>query len=76
VSASATYTCVLPARQETVLFVSALLHARRRRLGARNGRRSLTCFQQAVLVMRWFLDGTRVRQLATDNAISVANAYR
>ncbi|WP_405098360.1 transposase family protein [Micromonospora sp. NBC_01412] len=67
---------MLPARQETVLFVSALIHARRQRLGTRRGRRALTCFQQAVLVMRWFLDGTRVRQLAVDNAISVPNVYR
>jgi hypothetical protein len=76
VSATLTYTCVLPARQETVLFVSTLLHARRRRLGTRRGRRGLTCFKQAVLVLRWFLDNIRVRQLATDNAISVPNAYR
>lgn len=75
-SAIVTYTCVLPARQETVVFVSALLHDRRRRLGTRRGRRALTCFQQAVLIMRWFLDGTRVSQLAADNAISVPNAYR
>jgi hypothetical protein len=65
-----------PGTEETVLFVSALLYAQRQRLGTRRGRRALTCFQQAVLVMRWFLDGTRVRQLAADNTISVPNAYR
>jgi hypothetical protein len=31
---------------------------------------------QAVLVLRWFLDGTRVAQLATDNAIGASTAYR
>ncbi|MBB5871966.1 hypothetical protein F4553_005345 [Allocatelliglobosispora scoriae] len=56
--------------------MSALIYARRQRLGTRRGRRSLTCFQQAVLVIRWFLDNTRVRQLAADNAISVPNVYR
>jgi hypothetical protein len=31
---------------------------------------------RAVLVLRWFLDGTRVKQPATDNAISVKTVYR
>lgn len=74
--ASVTYTAVLDAREETVLFVASLLHAERRRRGTRARRRALTCFQQAVLVVRWFLDATRLRQLATDNAISVPTAYR
>src|SRR3954454_6253135 len=30
----------------------------------------------AVLVLRWFLDATRVSQLATDNGISLSTAYR
>jgi hypothetical protein len=29
-----------------------------------------------VLVLRWFLDGTRVAQLATDNQLSRSTAYR
>lgn len=29
-----------------------------------------------ILVLRWFLDATRVAQLATDNQISLATAYR
>jgi hypothetical protein len=64
---SVTYTATLGARRETVLYVSSLLHAQRSRRGTRNGTRSLGCFDQAVLVLRWFLDGTRVRQLAADN---------
>jgi hypothetical protein len=32
-------------------------------------------FNQAVLVLRWFLDDTRVRQLAVDNAIGKSTAY-
>ncbi|GHA58045.1 hypothetical protein GCM10010303_82180 [Streptomyces purpurascens] len=31
---------------------------------------------QAVLVLRWFVDGTRVAQLARDNGISNPTAYR
>src|SRR3954470_16498921 len=71
-----TYTAVLPAPDETVLFVSGLLAAERRRRGTRRGRRALGCFRQAVLILRWFLDGTRLAQLAADNAISASTAYR
>ena len=59
-----TYTAVLPASDETVRFVSGLLAAERRRRGTRRGRRALGCYRQAVLLLRWFLDGTRLAQLA------------
>jgi hypothetical protein len=74
-SASVTYVATLSVREETVLSVSALLHAERLRRGTRAGTRSLSCFKQAVLIIRWFLDGTRVKQLATDNAIGRSTAY-
>ncbi len=51
-----TYTAVLPVAEETVQFVSGLLAAERRRRGTR-GRRALDCYRQAVLVLRWILDG-------------------
>src|SRR3954463_9525379 len=76
VSDPVTYTAVLPAPDETVLFVSALLAAERRRRGTRRGRRALGCYRQAVLILRWFLDGTRLAQLAADNAISASTGYR
>jgi hypothetical protein len=72
---SVTYTAALSVREETVLYLSSLLHTERLRRGTRTGRRSLTCFKQAVLVLRWFLDGTRMKQLATDNAISTSTGY-
>lgn len=71
-----TYTAVLPIRQSTVSFVSGLLAAERARRGTRQGRRVLGCYRQAVLVLRWFLDGTRVAQLAVDHTISTSTAYR
>src|SRR3954447_20406854 len=71
-----TYTAVLPASDETVLFVSGLLAAERRRRGTRRGRRALGCYRQAVLILRWFVDGTRLAQLARDNAISASTVYR
>lgn len=71
-----TYTAVLPAPEETVLFVSGLLAAERRRRGTRRGRRALGCYRQVVLILRWFLDGTRLAQLAADNRISASTTYR
>lgn len=73
---SVTYTATLPVRDQTVLFLSALLHAERARRGTRAGRRALGSFAQAVLVLRWFYDATRVAQLAADNRIGLSTAYR
>jgi DDE superfamily endonuclease len=72
---SVTYTATLPVSGHTVLFVSGLLNAERRRLGTRAGTRSLGCYRQAILVLRWLLDGTRIRQLAADNALSRSTGY-
>jgi hypothetical protein len=72
---SVTYTATLGVREETVLYLSGLLHAERLRRGTRRGRRSLGCFRQAVLVIRWFLDGTRLCQLARDNQIGRSTGY-
>jgi hypothetical protein len=76
VSDPVTYTAVLPVSEETVLFVSGLLAAERRRRGTRGRRRALGCYRQAVLVLRWFCDGTRLAQLAADNRIGSSTAYR
>ncbi|MFV2020122.1 HARBI1 family protein [Micromonospora sp. LOL_023] len=72
---SIAYTATLPVRDETVSHLSGLLHAERLRRGTRQGRRVLTCFRQAVLVLRWLLDGTRMSQLARDNTISLSTGY-
>ncbi|RAO39021.1 hypothetical protein PSN13_00045 [Micromonospora saelicesensis] len=56
-------------------FLSGLLHAERQRLGTRALTRSLGCFKQAVLVIRWLIDGTRISQLAGDNTISRSTGY-
>jgi hypothetical protein len=49
---SVTYTATQSVRAETVLYLSRLLHAERRRRGTRCGTRALSCFKQAVLVIR------------------------
>jgi hypothetical protein len=72
---SVTYTATLPVGEHTVLFLSGLLHAERQRLGTRTGTRALGCYRQAVLVLRWLLDGTRITQLAPDNALSRSTGY-
>ncbi len=71
-----TYTAVLPVAEDTVQFVSALLAADQRRRCTRPKRRALGCYRQAVLVLRWFLDGTRLAQLAVDHRIGRSTAYR
>ena len=70
------YSAVLPVSEETVLFVSGLLAVERRRRGTRGRRRALGCYRQAVLVLHWFLDGTRLAQLGADNRIGRSTAYR
>ena len=74
-SISITYTTILEIGWETVEHLARLLAAHRARIGTRKGTRSLGPFKQAVLVIRWFLDGTRVRQLRADNGIGKPAAY-
>jgi len=72
---SVTYTAVLDVSEDGVLFLSGLLHAERVRRGTRTGSRALSTYKQAVLVLRWLFDDTRMIQLARDNDISVSTAY-
>lgn len=71
-----TYTGVLPIGEHTAIHLAQLLAGERRERRTRRGRRSLGPWRHAVLVLRWFLDGTRVAQLAVDNQISPSTGYR
>ena len=62
--------------RELAWFVARLLLTERRRRGAPNGSRVLSCFWQAVLGLRWFRDRTAPDALARDHGISRATAYR
>ncbi|MFE5120974.1 transposase family protein [Streptomyces sp. NPDC056669] len=73
---SITYTAVLDVRSATAEHLAKLLREHRERLGTRIGTRALGVFKQAVLVLRWFVDGTRPAQLARDNGISTPTTYR
>jgi DDE superfamily endonuclease len=72
---SITYEAVLDVSEDSVHFLSGLLHAERLRRGTRKDTRALSTHQQAVLVLRWFLDDTRMSGLAKDNAIASSTAY-
>lgn len=72
---SITYTTTLEVRRETVEYLSVLLAQVRKAKGTRKGTRALSPFNQAVLVIRWFLDAERVRRLWKDNQIGRSTAY-
>jgi hypothetical protein len=72
---SITYEAVLPLKEDTARFLTGLLDQERILRGTRTGARVLTTRAQAILVLRWFLDDTRMSQLARDNAISGSTAY-
>ena len=71
-----TYGATLDVARELALFVARVLRAERQARGTRRGRRALTPYRQAVLVLRWFRDATPIHRLATDHRVSVATAYR
>ena len=71
-----TYRATLDVDRSLVRFVAGLLRANRKAVGTGRGRRALTCWRQAVLVLRWFRQGTRVEDLARDWRIGVSTATR
>src|SRR5512144_48424 len=72
---SVTYEAVLDVSEESVQFLSGLLEQERANRGTRDGTRALSTHDQAVLVLRWFLDDARMTCLARDNAIALSTAY-
>jgi len=67
---SVTYTAVLEVSEDSVRFLSSLLARERVRRSTRKDSRSLSTDQQAVLVLRWLFDDTRMTQLARDKTTS------
>lgn len=61
---------------ELVRYLARLLRAHRRNLGTRTNTRALTCYNQAILILRHFRDRTDPTRLATDHTIFRATAYR
>ncbi|WP_424923252.1 transposase family protein, partial [Actinomadura rubrisoli] len=52
------------------------MQAERRLRGTPKGSRALTCFRQAVMVLRWFRGETDIPKLGRDHKVSRATAYR
>lgn len=71
-----TYRATLDVPRDTAVRITGWLRAHRRRVDSRPWQRAATCGTQAVLVLRWFKDGTKLNLLARDAGISVATAYR
>jgi len=71
-----TYRATLDVPERTLAFVAHVLAAHRTRVDRRPWQRVATVYVQAVMVLRWFRDGTDVAALARDARVSVATAYR
>ena len=69
------YNAVLPVDRAACDWFAGRLARRRRRIGTREGTRRLTPWTQAVFTLRFLIDGTRIRQLAVDNALPKSTAY-
>lgn len=74
-SSMVAYTAVLPVDRASVEWFARRLAGQRRKLGTRKGTRRLTSWTHAVFTLRFLIDGTRIRQLAVDNALPKSTAY-
>lgn len=70
------YRATLDVPIDTAARVSRWLQAHRKRVDTRPWQRAATCWTQAVLVLRWLIEGTDVHLLARDAKISQATGYR
>jgi DDE superfamily endonuclease len=71
-----TYRVMLDVPRELILFVSALLAARRCSIGTRKNTRKLGCYRQALFGLAWFRDRADVRRLGAGFGLAQATAYR
>lgn len=70
------YRATLDVPTSTLTTVCRWLAAHRRTHDTRPKQRAATVHRQAILVLRWLKDATRVRLLARDAGVSIATAYR
>ena len=70
------YRVRLDIPRELVLFVSALLAARRREVGTRKGTRKLGCYRQALFAVAWFRDKGDIPRLGAGFGLAQSTAYR
>jgi hypothetical protein len=72
---SVPYTAFLPVDRAACEWFARRIATHRRAVGTRRGTRRLTPWSQAVFVLRFLIDGTRIAQLAVDNALPSTTAY-
>jgi DDE superfamily endonuclease len=72
---SVTSTAAPPVHDQTAAFLTGLLDAEPARRDTRTGTRWLAGHDQAILILRRLLDGTRPAQPGVDNTISESTAY-
>lgn len=70
------YRASLDVSRDLAQAIARLLHAHRTRIGTRRGRRTLSCFAQAVLLLRFMRQRAAIADLARDNAVSLSTTYR
>jgi len=71
-----TYSATLDVPEATLTQFTGWLQDHRLVLGTRKGARTATCHTQALLVLRWFRDDTRMIMLAKDAKLPLSTAYR
>ncbi len=71
-----TYSATLDVPADTATQLVELLVAERRRRGTGIGARAASCFDQAVLVLRWFREDAGMPVLAHDAGVSTATRHR
>ena len=71
-----TYSATLDVPEATVVLLTDLLIAERRRRGTGIGARAASARAQAILVLRWFRQDADMPTLARDTGISPATGYR
>jgi hypothetical protein len=72
---SVAYSAYLPIDRAACDWLARTLAAHRRAIGTRRRTRRLTPWSQAVFVLRFLIDGTRIAQLAADNHLPSTTAY-
>jgi hypothetical protein len=70
------YRATLDVPRALAQYLARLLLADQHERGTRRGRRALGVFSHAVVILRWFRDGTPVARLARDVGIGISTTYR
>lgn len=70
------HRATLDVSRELAQYVGRLLWQERRLRTTPKGSRALTCFRQAVMVLRWFRGVRDIPKLGRDHKVSRATAYR